>query len=134
MEFTINSKQKKVELFYESEKEQAAIVEFISKWLTFKEDNIGYKPTYRDNEIAWASNSTARGVYDSLTGHAYADIASIDAVGKIVDSNSVSNTITISTADVAALNKTASNYTAINDITTVDDLPPGCIHVSAKSK
>lgn len=131
MEFTINSKQKKVELFYESEKEQAAIMEFISKWLTFKEDNIGYKPTYRDNEIAWASNSTARGVCDSLTGHAYADIATIDTVGKIVDSNSVSNTITINAADMAALNKSVSNYAAI---TAVEDLPSGCIHVSAKSK
>ena len=31
-----------MELFYESEKEQAAIVEFISKWLTFKEESIKY--------------------------------------------------------------------------------------------
>ena len=131
MEFTINSKQKKVQLFYESEKEQAAIMEFISKWLTFKEEELNYVPKYRENEIAWASNSTARGMCDGLTGHAYADIVTIDTVGKIVDSNNVSNTITINAADVATLNKSVSNYAAI---TAVEDLPSGCIHVSAKSK
>lgn len=31
MDFTINSKQKKVELFYESAREQTAIMEFLSK-------------------------------------------------------------------------------------------------------
>ena len=136
MEFTINSKQKKVELFYESEKEQAAIMEFISKWLTFKEEQLNYVPKYRENEIAWASNSTARGICDSLTGHTYADIATsgyIDTVGTIIDSNDISNTITINTADITKLNKSASNYVNA-DITASDDLPSGCIHVSAKSK
>lgn len=113
MEFTINSKQKKVELFYESEKEQAAIMEFISKWLTFKEEQLNYAPKYRENEIAWASNSTARGMCDDLTGHAYADVTSA-----VIDGKDISNTIKINCADLK----------------TLEDLPSGCIHISAKSK
>lgn len=135
MEFTINSKQKKVELFYESAKEQAAIMEFISKWLTYKEENIKYQPTYRNDEIAWASNSTSRGMCDGLTGHAYADIATIgtiDTVGSIIGSNDVSNTVVINTADLVASDIT-SKYTHA-DLTASEDLPSGCIHVSAKSK
>lgn len=113
MEFTINSKQKKVKLFYESEKEQAAIMEFISKWLTFKEENIKYQPAYRTDEITWATNSTSRGICESLTGHTYADVTSA-----IIDKNDISNAITISCAD----------------LTASEDLPTGCIHVTAKSK
>ena len=112
MEFTINSKQKKVELFYESEKEQAAIMEFISKWLTFKEENIKYQPVYRTDEITWANNSTSRGICDSLTGHTYADVTSA-----VIDGTDISNTIKIDCADLK----------------TLEDLPSNCIHVSAKS-
>lgn len=122
MEFTINSKQKKVELFYESTEEQAAIMEFISKWLTFKEEQFNYVPKYRENEIAWASNSTARGVCDGLTGHAYADVTeTFGTIDSIIKSNDVSNTIVFNAADLSGL-------------TASDDLPSGCIHVSAKSK
>ena len=100
-----------MELFYESEKEQAAIMEFISKWPTFKEEQLDYIPKYRENEIAWASNSTARGMCESLNGYTYADVTSA-----VIDEKDVSNTITINCADLK-----------------VSDLPPNCIHVSAKS-
>ena len=113
MEFTINSKQKKVELFYESEKEQAAIMEFISKWLTFKEENVKYQPAYRTDEITWATNSTSRGICESLTGHTYADVTNA-----IIDKHDILNGITINCAD----------------LTASEDLPTGCIHVTAKSK
>ena len=116
MEFTINSKQKKVELFYESEKEQAAIMEFISKWLTFKEENIKYQPAYRTDEITWATNSTSRGICESLTGHTYADITSA-----VIDKNDISDAIVFNAADLSGL-------------TASEDLPTGCIHVTAKSK
>ena len=116
MEFTINSKQKKVELFYESEKEQAAIMEFISKWLTFKEESIKYQPAYRTDEITWATNSTSRGICESLTGHTYADITSA-----VIDKNDISDAIVFNAADLSGL-------------TASEDLPTGCIHVTAKSK
>ena len=116
MDFTINSKQKKVELFYESAREQAAIIEFLSKWLTFKEEKTKNQPVYRSDEIAWASNSTSRGVCENLTDHIYTN--STDITSAIIDGKDISNTITIERADLK----------------TLEDLPSGCIHVSAKSK
>ena len=116
MEFTINSKQKKVELFYESEKEQAAIMDFISKWLTFKEDKINWQPNYRESEIAWASNSASRSVSDSLTGHAYANVT--NTLGTI---NAVGSAIKV-------------DDTIDSRITVSEDIPSNCIHVSAKSR
>ena len=94
-------------------------MEFISKWLTFKEEQLNYTPKYRENEIAWASNSTARGIYNNLTGNTYADITG--TFGAIDSINDVSNSITLKTDDLGSL-------------TVSDDLPSGCIHVSAKSK
>ena len=96
-------------------------MEFISKWLTFKEDKINWQPNYRESEIAWASNSTARGICDSLTGHAYADVTEFGTIDSVIKSNDVSNTIVLNTTELCSS-------------TTSDDLPSGCIHVSAKSK
>ena len=115
MDFTINSKQKKVELFYETAKEQAAIMEFLSKWLTFKEENTK-QPVYRNDEIAWASNSTSRGICENLTERIYTNTT--DITSAVIDGKDISNTITIERADLK----------------TLEDLPSGCIHVSAKSK
>lgn len=120
MEFTINSRQKKVELLYESAEEQAAIMEFISKWLTYKEENIKHQPTYRNDEITWASNSTSHGMCDILPKYSLADI---NVTGSIIDTGDNSNTITINTTNLATSNKSTS-----------EDLPSNCIHVSAKSK
>ena len=88
-------------------------MEFISKWLTFKEESIKYQPAYRTDEITWATNSTSRGICESLTGHTYADVTSA-----VIDGKDISNTLIINCADLAAS----------------EDLPTGCIHVSAKSK
>lgn len=54
MEFTINSKQKKVELFYETQEEQQAILDFINKWMSFKTVT-DHASVYHD--IAWANIS-----------------------------------------------------------------------------
>lgn len=116
MDFTINSKQKKVELFYETAKEQAAIMEFLSKWLTFKEENTKYQPVYRNDEIAWASNSTSRGICENLTEYIHTNAT--DITSTVIDGKDISNTITIERADLK----------------TLEDLPSECIHVSAKSK
>lgn len=91
-------------------------MEFISKWLTFKEENIKYQPAYRTDEITWATNSTSRGICESLTGHTYADITSA-----VIDKNDISDAIVFNAADLSGL-------------TASEDLPTGCIHVTAKSK
>ena len=103
-------------------------MEFISKWLTFKEEHIKYQPTYRTDEITWATNSTSRGICEGLNGHTYADATGIGIVGSIVDENNISNTIVINAANTLTSDNTNSILTAS------DDLPSNCIHVSAKSK
>ena len=97
-------------------------MEFISKWLTYKEENTKYQPAYRNDEITWASNSTSRGMCDILPKHSYGNI-DINTTGSIIDTGNNSNTITINTANLATSDKSTS-----------EDLPSNCIHVSAKSK
>lgn len=111
MDFTINSKQKKVELFYESAKEQAAIMEFISNWLTFKEEMIKYQPAYQNNEITWATKSAAHEVLNGTCSTNVLD--TVSGRSETINTNKV--------ADLISLTNSA-------------DLPSGCIHVSAKSK
>ena len=76
MEFTINSKQKKVELFYESTEEQRAILELVSKWVIYKE-NYTSTSVYRD--ISWADVSGAKSYNDSL--------GTINTVGTTITTN-----------------------------------------------
>ena len=90
-------------------------MEFLSKWLTFKEESTK-QPVYRNDEIVWTSNSTSCGVCENLTDHIYTN--STDITSAIIDGKDISNTITIERADLKNL----------------EDLPSGCIHVSAKSK
>ena len=98
MDFTINSKQKKVELFYETAKEQAAIMEFLSKWLTFKEESTK-QPVYRNDEIAWTNNFISRGIYENLTGYIYTNAT--DTTNAVIDGKDIiSNTITTNCANL----------------------------------
>ena len=55
MEFTINSKQKKVELFYETQEEQRAILDFINKWMSFKTVTDNASIYINQPDIAWTS-------------------------------------------------------------------------------
>lgn len=91
-------------------------MEFLSKWLTFKEENIKYQPVYRNDEITWTSNSTSCGICENLAEHIYTN--STDITSAIIDGKDISNTITIERADLK----------------TLEDLPSECIHASAKSK
>ena len=90
-------------------------MEFLSKWLTFKEEN-AKQPVYRNDEIAWTSNSTSRGICENLTDRIYTNTT--DITSAVIDGKDISNTITIERADLK----------------TLEDLPSECIHVSAKSK
>ena len=55
MEFTINSKQKKVELFYETKEEQKAILDFINKWMSFKTVTDNASIYVNQPDIAWTN-------------------------------------------------------------------------------
>ena len=85
-------------------------MEFLSKWLTFKEEKT--KKVY--DKYGMAENS--RGVCENLTDHIYTN--STDITSAVIDGKDTSNTITIERADLK----------------TLEDLPSECIHVSAKSK
>ena len=107
MEFTINSKQKKVELFYESTEEQKAILELVSKWVIYKENYVSSAPTYRD--ISWTT-------------------------GAAINTQDVNNILSIKTDGSIVPYETFSNSSSNISIKAEDDIPSNCIHVTAKNR
>ena len=73
MDFIFNSRQKKVEVFYDNETEQAALFEFLGKYMTFKTGGIPDRDIYINNPgISW-TNAVSTTPYtisttDSLSG------------------------------------------------------------------
>ena len=70
MDFILNSKTKKVEIFYENAAEQQAILNFMSQYLTYREDKTAPNIYIHDPGIGW---TTANAPYtisttDSLSG------------------------------------------------------------------
>lgn len=73
MDFILNSKTKKVEIFYENAAEQQAILNFMSQYLTYKEDKITPNIYINDSGISW---TVANGPYTiSTTDHLSGTIA-----------------------------------------------------------
>lgn len=72
MDFILNSKTKKVEIFYENATEQQAILSFMSKYLTYKEDKTTPNIYINDPGISWtnAISTTPYTLYttDNLPG------------------------------------------------------------------
>ena len=57
MDFIFNSKSRKVEIFYESAEEQQAVLEFVSRFLTYRE-NKAFGDIYINNPgISWTSST-----------------------------------------------------------------------------
>ena len=55
MDFIFNSRQKKIEVFYDNEAEQQAILSFMSKYLTYKEDKTTPNFYINDPGISWTN-------------------------------------------------------------------------------
>ena len=55
MDFILNSKTKKVEIFYENAAEQQAILNFMSQYLTYKEDKTTHNIYIYDPGISWTA-------------------------------------------------------------------------------
>ena len=93
MEFTINSKQKKVELFYESTEEQKAILELVSKWVIYKENYVSSAPAYRD--ISWASITNVSDMANSIRANTtnLEGAVELDSLGTVLTSDIPSNCI-----------------------------------------
>ena len=59
MDFIFNSRQRKVEVFYDNETEQKALFEFLSKHMKFKTGGIPTTDVYINApEISWATVNT----------------------------------------------------------------------------
>lgn len=57
MDFILNSKTKKVEIFYENAAEQQAILEFMSRYLTYREDKTSPNVYVHNPGIGWDTAS-----------------------------------------------------------------------------
>ena len=71
MDFIFNSRQKKVEVFYDNETEQAALFEFLGKYMTFKNGGIPDHDIYINNPgISWTATNAPYTISttDSLSG------------------------------------------------------------------
>ena len=71
MDFIFNSRQKKVEVFYDNETEQAALFEFLGKHMTFKNGGIPDRDIYINNPgISWTATNAPYTISttDSLSG------------------------------------------------------------------
>lgn len=55
MDFILNSRTKKVEIFYEDAAEQRAILNFMSQYLTYKEDKTTSGIYVNDPGISWTN-------------------------------------------------------------------------------
>ena len=57
MEFIFNTKSRKVEIFYESAEEQQAILEFVSRYLIYREDKASGDIWINNPGITWTSST-----------------------------------------------------------------------------
>lgn len=69
MDFILNSKTKKVEIFYENAVEQQAILAFMSQYLTYKEDKTASSIYVNDPGISWANAVSGTPYTISTTGN-----------------------------------------------------------------
>lgn len=57
MDFIFNSRSRKVELFYDSAEEQQAILEFVSRYLIYREDKASGDIYINNPGISWTSST-----------------------------------------------------------------------------
>ena len=57
MDFIFNTKSRKVEIFYESAEEQQAILEFVSRYLIYREDKASGDIWINNPGITWTSST-----------------------------------------------------------------------------
>lgn len=85
MDFIFNSRQKKVEVFYNSEKEQLALIDFLEKWVTYREDSVD-RPIYINNPsdgIRWTNVIGSTDSYTISTTNSPLSVTTLNDYGKI---------------------------------------------------
>lgn len=86
MDFIFNSRQKKVEVFYNSEKEQLALIDFLEKWVTYREDSTD-KPVYingpsTSDGIRWTNMIGSTDSYTISTTNSPLNVTTLNDYGK----------------------------------------------------
>lgn len=94
MDFIFNSRQKKVEIFYESKREQDALINFLNNWVTYNQGS--ESPTHINApDISW---SIANNPYTITCG------SGIVSVNKAISSSTEEN-ISNSTKENLSISK-----------------------------
>lgn len=101
MDFIFNSRQKKVEIFYDNETEQKALFEFLSKHIKFKTGGIPDNVYINSPEISWATTATKTPYTINTTN---------DLSGIITLANNAASTIDTASVEKAVSNSINSNF------------------------
>lgn len=111
MEFIFNSRQKKVEVFYNNAKEQQALFEFLSQWMTYKEDKSSV--ICDDRSITWATSTTPY----TITNNNVTDHITINYDDMLVPNNiSLGQSVTLNNDSASTINTDALNQAITNSI------------------
>ena len=98
MDFILNSKTKKVEIFYENAAEQQAILEFMSRYLTYKEDKTTPNIYIHDSGISWtnaaSTNPYTISISDNLPETISLDNCSHSTINAVKLESNISDSIT----------------------------------------
>ena len=133
MDFILNSRSKKVEIFYETAAEQQAILSFMSKYLTYKEDKTTPNIYINGPDISW-TNAISTVPYtisttDNLPGTITLSNCSDSAINATKLESNISDSIT------AAINsKEKKAYTAAKLDNDSDEGGYSCLTASVPHK
>lgn len=111
MEFIFNSRSKKVEVFYNNAKEQQALFEFLSQWMTYKEDKSSV--ICDDRSITWATSTTPY----TITNNNVSDHITINYDDMLIPNNiSLGQNVTLNNGSASTIDTNALNQAITNSI------------------
>ena len=107
MDFILNSKTKKVEIFYENATEQQAILSFMSKYLTYKEDKTTPNIYINDPGISWTDVVSTTPCIISATDSLSGTVALNNGSNSTINMTKLESNISDSTATAAKLDNSS---------------------------
>ena len=111
MEFIFNSRQKKVEIFYNNANEQQALFEFLNQWMTYKEDKSSI--ICDDKSITWATST----IPYTITNNNVTDHITINYDDMLVPNNiSLGQSVTLNNGSASTIDTNALNQAITNSI------------------
>ena len=135
MDFILNSKTKKVEIFYENAAEQQAILNFMSQYLTYKEDKTTPNIYINNPGISWA-NAVSTTPYtisttDNLSGIVVLDNCSDSTINTVKLESNIQDSIT---AAINPKEKKAYAAAKLDNNSNEDDNPCLTAYVPRKTE